>query len=371
MNILSIRQPDFEARTPLVPELVPLFRDKGFAVHIEKGAGALAGFADKEYEAAGARVGSADSQIGSADVILTIRPPDKALMKRAKKGAILVGLLEPFGDKAPKELYAKQGIISFAMELLPRISRAQSMDILSSQSNLAGYKAVIEASNMFSRAFPMMMTAAGTIAPAHVFIMGVGVAGLQAIATAKRLGAIVSATDIRPIAKEQVESLGGKFVMVEDEETKAAQTSGGYAKELSADYQAKQKALIEEVIQKQDIVICTALIPGRKAPLLVNQSMVQSMKSGSIIIDLAAEQGGNCAYTRKDEVVEKNGVKIVGWSDLAGRLAQDSSTLYARNLLHFLSLIIDSEKKKIHIDWEDEIIRATTLTKDGALYERG
>jgi NAD(P) transhydrogenase subunit alpha len=282
-----------------------------------------------------------------------------------KRGTMLVAILSPYGDKDGVAKYAGAGVNAFAMEFMPRITRAQSMDVLSSQSNLAGYKAVIEASNLFDRAFPQMMTAAGTIPPARVFVMGVGVAGLQAIATARRLGARVSATDVRLAAKEQVQSLGAAFVMVEDEETKTAETAAGYAKEMSDAYKAKQAALIAETIAKQDIVITTALIPGRPAPKLVTEAMVRSMKPGSIIIDLAAEQGGNVALTKPGEIVDVGGVKIAGILNLAGRLPVDASALYAKNLLNFITPLIDKETKALKIDWDDEIIKGTALTRDG------
>jgi NAD(P) transhydrogenase subunit alpha len=261
--------------------------------------------------------------------------------------------------------YASQGINAFAMEFMPRITRAQSMDVLSSQSNLAGYKAVIDAAALFGRAFPMMMTAAGTIAAARVLVMGVGVAGLQAIATARRLGAIVSATDVRLATKEQVQSLGATFVAVEDEETRQAETAGGYAKEMSEAYRKKQAALITETIRKQDIVITTALIPGRPAPVLVTEEMLRSMKPGSILIDLAAEQGGNCPLTKAGEIVDVGGVRIVGAVNLAGRLAADASSLYARNLFNFVSPLIDKATKDLKIDWNDDIIKGTCLTREG------
>lgn len=287
-----------------------------------------------------------------------------AMMKR---GALLAAVLSPHADKDFVKTYADAGIDAFAMEFMPRITRAQSMDVLSSQSNLAGYKAVIDAAAEFGRAMPMMMTAAGTVAPGRVLVMGAGVAGLQAIATAKRLGAIVSATDVRPAAKEQVESLGGNFVMVESEETADAETSAGYAKEMSEDYKKAQAALIAETIKKQDIVICTALIPGRAAPVLVTEDMVKSMKPGSIIIDLAVEQGGNCPLSKPGEIVTVNGVKIVGHLNVPGRLATDASQLYARNLFNFIEPLVDSESSTLKIDWEDEIITGTALTHDGAI----
>ena len=298
MKLAAIRQPEAERRTALVPDLVAKFAALGFDVAIEQGAGAGAGFADAAFEAAGAALGDGAELARAADIVLTLRPPSADLIGQMKQGAVLIGLLEPYGDGAAVPNYARAGISAFAMELMPRITRAQSMDVLSSQSNLAGYKAVIDGVALFDRAMPMMMTAAGTIAPARVFVMGAGVAGLQAIATAKRLGAIVSATDVRAAAKEQVESLGGKFVMVEDDETAEAETAAGYAREMSADYQRRQQQLIEETIASQDIVICTALIPGRAAPRLVSADMVRAMKPGSIIVDLAVEQGGNCELSQ-------------------------------------------------------------------------
>jgi NAD(P) transhydrogenase subunit alpha len=275
--------------------------------------------------------------------------------------------MDPYGNDAALKAMADAGVSAMAMELMPRITRAQSMDVLSSQANLAGYRAVIDASAEYGRAFPMMMTAAGTVPAARVFIMGVGVAGLQAIATARRLGAVVTATDVRPATKEQVESLGAKFLAVEDEEFKNAQTAGGYAKEMSKEYQAKQAALVTEHIKKQDIVITTALIPGRPAPKLVSAEMVKSMRPGSVLIDLAVERGGNVEGARAGQVVEVNGVKIVGHNNVAGRLAASASGLYAKNLLTFLEIMIDKKEKKLAVNWDDEILKAVTLTRDGAV----
>jgi NAD(P) transhydrogenase subunit alpha len=280
---------------------------------------------------------------------------------------VLIGLLAPYTEKETVAALATRHIDAFAMEFLPRISRAQSIDVLSSQANLAGYKAVIDAAAHFGRAMPMMMTAAGTIAPARVFIMGVGVAGLQAIATARRLGAIVSATDVRPATKEQVESLGATFVAVIDEEFRQAETAAGYAKEMSKEYQAKQTALVAETIKKQDIVITTALIPGRRAPTLVTEDMVKSMKRGSIIVDLAVEQGGNCPLSRPDEIVDAHGVTIMGFTNLPARLAIDTSNLYARNLFNFVSLIVDKKNGSLALDWNDEIVKGAGLTRGGEI----
>jgi NAD(P) transhydrogenase subunit alpha len=282
-----------------------------------------------------------------------------------KKGAVLAALLAPYTDKDTPAKLAAQGVNAFAMEFLPRISRAQAMDVLSSQANLAGYKAVIDAAAEFGRAMPMMMTAAGTIAPARVLVMGVGVAGLQAIATARRLGAIVSATDVRPATKEQVESLGATFVAVMDEEFKNAQTAAGYAKPMSAEYQAKQAELIAQTIRKQDIVITTALIPGRPAPVLVTEEMVKTMKPGSVVVDLAAEQGGNCPLTKADQTTVAHGVTIMGPTNLAGQLAVDASSLYARNLFNFVSLIVDKKSGALKLDWNDDILKGAGLTRDG------
>jgi NAD(P) transhydrogenase subunit alpha len=286
-------------------------------------------------------------------------------MALLKPGAMLVGILAPYAAKDQVTAYANRDVNAFAMEFIPRITRAQSMDVLSSQANLAGYRAVIEAAAVFGRAFPMMMTAAGTVAPARVFVMGAGVAGLQAIATARRLGAIVSATDVRPASKEQVKSLGATFVAVEDEEFKQAETSAGYAKAMSAEYQTKQAALVAETLKKQDIVITTALIPGRPAPVLMTEEMVKSMRQGSVIVDLAVEQGGNCPLSEPGKVVVKHGVRLVGFLNIPSRIAVDSSALYARNLLNFLTPLIDKASKSLKINWDDEIVKGTALTRDG------
>jgi NAD(P) transhydrogenase subunit alpha len=353
-----------ETRVAATPETVKKFKALGVEILVESGAGAGAHFADSDYAAAGATLVSARDAL-AADIVLKVQRPTAEELPHVRKGALLVAILSPYADRALVSQYATQGVNVFAMEFMPRITRAQSMDVLSSQSNLAGYKAVIDAAALFGRAFPMMMTAAGTIAAARVLVMGVGVAGLQAIATAKRLGAIVSATDVRLATKEQVQSLGGTFVAVEDEETKQAETSGGYAKEMSDGYKKKQAALIAETIRKQDIVITTALIPGRPAPVLVSEEMVRTMKPGSIIIDLAAEQGGNCPLSKAGETIEVNGVKIVGAVNLAGRLAADASSLYARNLFNFISPLVDKATQVLKIDWNDEIIKGTCLSRDG------
>ncbi|MBN9555081.1 MAG: Re/Si-specific NAD(P)(+) transhydrogenase subunit alpha [Alphaproteobacteria bacterium] len=355
-----------ETRVAATPESVKKFKDLGLDVVVEAGAGAAARIADADYAATGATIApDARAALADADIVLKVRGPSGAETGLIRQGAVVAALLAPHTEKPAIAALAAQGAIAFAMEFLPRISRAQAMDVLSSQANLAGYKAVIDAAAQFGRAMPMMMTAAGTIAPARVLVMGVGVAGLQAIATAKRLGAIVSATDVRPATKEQVESLGGTFVAVMDEEFKNAQTAGGYAKEMSAEYQAKQAALIAETIKKQDIVITTALIPGRKAPVLVSEAMIQSMKPGSVIVDLAAEAGGNTPLTKAGEVVEVHGVTIMGYSNLPGRLAVDASSLYARNLFNFVSLLVDKKTGNLAIDWNDEIVKGALVAKDG------
>jgi H+-translocating NAD(P) transhydrogenase subunit alpha len=357
-----------ETRVAATPDTVKKLKALGLDVSVEAGAGAGARMADNDYATAGAAIApDAAAALRDADIVLKVRAPDATEIALMKKGAVLAALLAPHAEKDAIAKLAAQGVMAFAMEFIPRISRAQAMDVLSSQANLAGYKAVIDAAAQFGRAMPMMMTAAGTIAPARVLIMGVGVAGLQAIATARRLGAIVSATDVRPATKEQVESLGATFVAVVDDEFKQAETAGGYAKEMSKEYQAKQAALIADTIKKQDIVITTALIPGRKAPILVSEEMVKTMKPGSIIVDLAVEQGGNCPLSEPDKVVEAHGVTIMGYTNLPARLAVDTSMLYARNLLNFVSLIVDKKTGALALNWDDEIVKGAGLTRDGAI----
>jgi NAD(P) transhydrogenase subunit alpha len=359
-----------ETRVAATPESVKKFKGLGLDVVVQTGAGAAARFADADYVAAGASIApDARTALDGADIVLKVRGPKGDETALLKKGAVVAALLAPHSEKDAIAALAGQGVAAFAMEFLPRISRAQAMDVLSSQANLAGYKAVIDAAATYGRAMPMMMTAAGTIAPARVLVMGVGVAGLQAIATAKRLGAIVSATDVRPATKEQVESLGGTFIAVMDEEFKNAQTAGGYAKEMSQDYQAKQAALIAETIKKQDIIITTALIPGRKAPVLVTEEMIKTMKPGSVIVDLAAEAGGNTPLTKANEVIEVHGVIIMGYTNLPGRLAADSSALYARNLFNFVSLIVDKKTGALAIDWNDEIVKGACVARDGEVVQ--
>jgi NAD(P) transhydrogenase subunit alpha len=357
-----------ETRVAATPETVKKLKGLGLEVAVETGAGGDAHFSDADYLAAGATIApDAATALKTADIVLKVRGPSDEEIALLKRGAILVALLAPATEKDTIGKLGQAGIDAFAMEFLPRISRAQAMDVLSSQANLAGYKAVVDAAAQFGRAMPMMMTAAGTIAPARVLVMGAGVAGLQAIATARRLGAIVSATDVRPATKEQVESLGATFVAVMDDEFKQAQTAAGYAKEMSKEYQAKQAALIAETIKKQDIVITTALIPGRKAPVLVTEDMVKTMKPGSVIVDLAAEQGGNCPLTKPDEVVEAHGVTLMGYCNLPGRLAVDSSSLYSRNLFNFVSLFVDKKTGAVTLNWDDEIIKGAGLTRGGAV----
>jgi len=356
-----------ETRVAATPDSVKKLMALGLSVTVQAGAGAGASIPDADYEAAGAKIaGTAAAALAEADLLLKVRTPTPEETASLKPGAVVVGLLNPFLERPALEALAARGVSAFAMEFVPRITRAQVMDALSSQANLAGYRAVIEAAEAFGRAMPMMMTAAGAIAPAKVFVMGAGVAGLQAIATARRLGGVVTATDVRPASKEQVESLGAKFIAVEDEEFKAAETAAGYAKPMSAEYQAKQAALVAEHIKKQDIVITTALIPGRAAPRLVSEEQVLSMKPGSVIIDLAVEQGGNVAGAKADEVVTLGGAKIVGIANLPGRIAADSSALYARNLLAFVGLLAD-KTGQIAPDLEDEILKAALVVSGGAI----
>ena len=366
MRIAVAREIDAgENRVAATPETVKKMKVLGADVAVEPNAGRKSGIPDAEFAAAGATV--INEAVKHADVVLKVRRPAASELARYKKGALVIAMMDPYGEDAALKAMADAGIIAFAMELLPRITRAQVMDVLSSQANLAGYRAVIDAAAEYGRAFPMMMTAAGTVPAAKVFVMGAGVAGLQAIATARRLGAIVTATDVRPAAKEQVESLGAKFIAVEDEEFKQAETAGGYAKEMSKEYQAKQAALVSEHIKKQDIVIMTALIPGRPAPRLISSDMVACMRPGAVIVDLAVERGGNCELARAGEVVESSGVKIVGHHNVPSRIAASASSLYAKNLFAFLEILVDKNAKALAINWDDEIIKATALTREGAV----
>jgi len=336
----------------------------GVDLTVEPGAGIRSGILDEDYVAAGAA--TSPDATREADIVLKVRRPSEAELGNYRPGALVIAIMDPFGNNAALAAMAKAGITAFAMELMPRITRAQSMDVLSSQANLGGYRAVIDGAAEYGRALPMMMTAAGTIPAAKVFVMGVGVAGLQAIATARRLGAIVTATDVRPATKEQVESLGAKFVAVEDEEFKQAETAGGYAKEMSKEYQAKQAALVAEHIKKQDIVITTALIPGRPAPRLISRDMVASMRPGSVIVDLAVERGGNVEGAKPGELAEVGSVKIVGYSNPA-KLAASASSLYAKNLYAFIEILIDKKTRALAVNWDDDIVKATALTRDGAV----
>ena len=352
-----------EPRVAASPDTIKKFKALGVDVAVEPGAGIKSGLPDSEFASAGATV-SADA-VKDADIVIKVKRPEASELGQYKRGALVIAIMDPYGNETALKTMADAGVSAFAMELMPRITRAQVMDVLSSQANLAGYRSVIEAAEAFGRAFPMMMTAAGTVPAAKLFVMGVGVAGLQAIATARRLGAIVTATDVRPAVKEQVESLGAKFIAVEDEEFKQAETAGGYAKEMSKEYQAKQAALTADHIKKQDVVITTALIPGRPAPRLISLDMVKSMKPGSVLVDLAVERGGNVEGVKNGETVEVDGVKIVGFPNLAGRVAASASGLYARNLLSFIETLVDKSTKALKVNWDDELVKATALTKDG------
>ena len=367
MKIVVLNEGSSDSRVSASPETVKKISEMNHDVFVQKGAGVGSNFTDQEYKENGANIFEDKDVIREADVIFKVNKPSTDEIEIFKENSILIGVLDPFNNSDLIEGLKSRKVISFAMELMPRITRAQSMDILSSQSNLAGYKAVINASKLFGKAFPMMMTAAGTIAPAKVMVFGAGVAGLQAIATAKRLGAIVSATDVRLAAKEQVESLGGKFIMVESDELKDAETSGGYAKEMSKEFKIKQAELISQTLSSQDIIICTALIPGKKAPILISEEQVKSMKPGSIIIDLASESGGNCECSLTGEIVNINGVLVSGTKNITSEIAQDASALFAKNLLNFFMILIDKDTNEINIDWEDEIIIGTALTKNGEI----
>jgi NAD(P) transhydrogenase subunit alpha len=354
-----------EPRVAASPDTVKRLAGLGFDVIVESGAGTASRIPDEEFAKAGAAIGRV-GDVAKADVVLKVRRPDEAELKAYRPGTAVIAIMDPYGNDAGVDALARAGVTAFSMEFMPRITRAQSMDVLSSQANLAGYQAVIDAAAEYDRALPMMMTAAGTVPAAKVFIMGVGVAGLQAIATARRLGAVVTATDVRPAAKEQVASLGAKFLAVEDEEFKAAETAGGYAKEMSREYQAKQAALTAEHIAKQDIVITTALIPGRSAPKLVSAAMVASMKPGSVIVDLAVERGGNVEGAVPGQVMTTaNGVKIVGHLNVPGRVAASASLLYARNLFAFLETLVDKTTKTLAINRDDDLVKATMLTDGG------
>ena len=373
ISVAKERRPQ-ERRVAASPDTVKRLVGQGLEVVVESGAGAGSAYPDSAYAAAGASIApDAAAALGTGDILLKVQRPLRAgeggldELSLIKRGAVLIGMLQPLQHREDVEAYAKAGIAAFAMELIPRITRAQSMDVLSSQANLAGYRAVLDAATAFGRAFPMMMTAAGTVPPARVLVMGAGVAGLQAIATARRLGAVVSATDVRLAAKEQVESLGATFLVVDVEAMKAMETAGGYAKEMGEDFARRQREHVTEALRKTDVVICTALIPGRKAPVLITREMVAVMRPGSVIVDLAVEQGGNVEGSEFDKVVTTpNGVTLVGHANVPSRIAVDASQLYARNLQAFLGLLIDKDKT-LKIDTADEIVKATLLTRDGAV----
>ena len=357
-----------EPRVAVSPETVKKLIALGADIRVERGAGNRSRFSDEALAAAGAQIVDHASALNGADILLKVRRPSADEVKALKPGAIVAAMIDPYGDRPGLEALAATGISLFSMELMPRTSRAQSMDVLSSQANLAGYKAVVDAASMFGQALPLMMTPAGTVPAARAFIMGVGVAGLQAIATARRMGAQVTATDVRPATKEQVQSLGAKFVAVEDEEFKQAQTAAGYAKPMSAEYQAKQAELVATHIKTQDIVVTTALIPGRPAPRLITRAMVESMKPGAVIVDLAAERGGNCELTEPGKTIETaNGVKIAGPLNLAGTIAVNASSLYAKNLLAFIDIMFDKKEKKLAVNWDDDITKGTLVAKDGKI----
>ena len=354
-----------ERRVAATPETVKKFVGLGAEVMVETGAGSGASIADSDYEAAGGGVGSRAEVLAGAAILLSVQGPDPDILDAAAPGARLAGILNPFGRRDRIDAYAAAGIEALAMEFMPRITRAQSMDILSSQANLAGYKAVLDAAAEYGRAFPMMMTAAGTIPAARVFVMGVGVAGLQAIATARRLGAIVSATDVRAATKEQIESLGAKAIFVDKVAGIEGEGAGGYATEMSDEYKKAQSELVSSHIAKQDIVITTALIPGRPAPRLISDSQLESMRPGSVIVDLAVEQGGNVEGAVAGNIVERHGVRIVGHRNVPSRLAADASALYARNLFNFLAAFWDGESRSLSLPDDDEIVRGVRLTRDG------
>ncbi len=361
---VPVERSDGETRVALSPDTAKKLAALGFDVVVESGAGEMSRIPDSQFEAAGARIGKA-AHGADADVVLKVRRPTPKESKGYKSGALVIASMDPYGHEKDVEAMANAGISAFAMEFMPRITRAQVMDVLSSQANLAGYQAVVEAAATYDRALPMMMTAAGTVPAARVFVMGAGVAGLQAIATAKRLGAVVTATDVRPAAKEQVESLGAKFIAVEDDEFRQAETAGGYAKEMSKEYRDKQAALVASHIAKQDIVITTALIPGRPAPRLVSKEMLESMAPGSVVVDLAVERGGNVEGAKPGEIAKVGGVSIVGYPNMAGRIAATASLLYAKNLLAFLETLVDKEAKALAVNPDDELVKATLLTHGG------
>lgn len=368
VTIATTHEPEGEPRVAMSPDSAKRFVGLGCRVRIQSGTGLRSHFSDAAYSAAGAEIAdSAEAAVAGADLLLQVARPQSSLVEHTAPQAVIVAMMDPFRDRADLDAIAATGRQIFTMELVPRTTRAQAMDVLSSQANLAGYKAVVDAASMFEQALPMMMTAAGTVPAARLFVMGAGVAGLQAIATARRLGAIVTATDVRPATKEQVASLGAKFIAVENDEFLAAQTATGYAKPMSEDYQRQQAELVANHIKNQDIVITTAQIPGRQAPRLISRDMVDSMKPGSIIVDLAATTGGNCELTEAGKTVTHNGVRIVGPSNLPGSVAVNASTLYAKNLLTFLQLMIDKDSDGLKVNLDDDIIKGTLIAREGVI----
>ena len=369
INLLVLKETiNGEKRVALVPSEIKKYFDLGFKVTIEKDAGIYSGFTNEEYKKLNAKItDNVIKEIKDSDVVVQVRKPDLKLIKGMKNGSIIIGLLEPKKNSSENSIYNKKKISAFSMENIPRITRAQDKDVLSSQSNLSGYKAVLDAAYEYSRSFPMMMTAAGTVTPAKVLILGAGVAGLQAIATAKRLGAVVSAYDVRLAAKEEVESLGAKFIIFDKETLKTSQTKKGYAKDMGADYKKKQEQVLEKAIPENNIIICTALIPNKAAPLLISKKTLEKMQHDSVIVDLAVESGGNCELSEVDKVINHNGVKIIGYANYPSRIPGDSSTLYSRNLFNFIKILIEQETKKIKINLEDEIIEKTLIAHQGKL----
>lgn len=369
MKVAVLRERrEAERRVAVTPETTKKLTELGLQVAVESGAGVESHHTDADYEIAGAIIGSNTSTVlANADIVLAVQRPQESEIKNMSSGSLLIGLFDPLINQEDIRAYAQAGIITFSLEFIPRITRAQSMDVLSSQSSLAGYCAVIDAASLFDRAFPLMMTAAGTIPPAKVFVLGAGVAGLQAIATARRLGAIVMATDVRAIASEQVESLGATFIAPPNMEN--METAGGYAKEIDQEMKRQQSEIIADTLKKTDLAICTALVPGRRAPVLIDDGMIKDMRHGSIIVDLAVEQGGNCTLSQAGKVIEAHGVRIIGYQNVPSRIAMDASSQYARNLLHFLSIIV--KDGSVSIDWEDEIIKSTLITHNGKVVHNG
>jgi len=369
INLLVLKETsDTEKRVALVPDEITKYIELGFKVTIEKDAGVQSGFSNDEYKKCNAGIADNISKaIKKNDIIIKVQKPDSKLIQSMKGGSTLIGLLSPRKGSSENTLYNKKKISAFALENIPRITRAQDKDVISSQSNLAGYKAVLDAAHEYSRSFPMMMTAAGTIPPAKVLVLGAGVAGLQAIATAKRLGAVVSGYDVRLAAKEEVESLGAKFIVFDEEVLRKSQTEGGYAKEMRAEYKKKQEKALDKAIPENDIIICTALIPNKPAPKLISKKIIEKMKSESVIVDLAVETGGNAELSEVDKIVNYKGVKIIGYSNYPSRIPGDSSTLFSKNVFNFIKILVDKENKKIKINLEDEIIAKTLISHQGKL----